>query len=487
MATNKATVISNFFWRFFERCGAQAVSIIVSIILARILSPSVYGTIALVTVFTTIMQAFVDSGMGSALIQKKDADDLDFSTVFYFNLLISILLYICMFFSAPFIADFYKIPELTPVVRVLSLNLIIAGARNIQQAYVSRNLIFKKFFFATLIATIFSAIIGIYMAYNDYGVWALVSQNISNTLIGTIIIWFTVKWKPKLIFSFNRLKYLFSYGWKLLASSLLDIFLRELRSLIIGKYYTKEDLAFYNRGELFPKTIIGNINTSINSVLFPTMSNIQDQPDTLKTITRRSISISTYIIAPCMVLLGACAEPIIRILLTDKWLESVFYLRVFCFSYCFYPIHTSNLNAIKALGRSDIFLKLEILKKIVVIIGLLSTVFISVKALAFSTIIIDIICQIINTWPNKKLLNYSYIDQMKDIVPSLLLSCFMGIAVYYLNYIELNLICLLIIQIIVGIIIYVTGSIIFKLEPYIYVLNTIKSFLSNYLKKNEHQ
>ncbi len=298
MTTNKATVISNFFWRFFERCGAQTVSIIVSIILARILTPSIYGTVALVTVFTTIMQVFVTSGLGSALIQKKDADDLDFSTVFYFNLAISILLYLVMFFLAPFIADFYKITELTPVIRVLSLNLIISGLRNIQQSYVSRNLIFKRFFFATLTATILSAIIGIYMAYNGYGVWALVAQNLTNVLFGTVVLWFTVNWRPKWLFSFERLKSLFSYGWKLLVSSLLEIFLRELSSLIIGKYYTKEDLAFYNRGELFPKTIVNNINSSIDSVLFPTMSKVQDNAATLKAITRRSISISTYIIAP---------------------------------------------------------------------------------------------------------------------------------------------------------------------------------------------
>ena len=478
MTTNKATVISNFFWRFFERCGYQAVSILVSIILARILSPSVYGTIALVTVFTTIMQVFVNSGLGSALIQKKDADDIDFSSVFYFNILMGLCLYICMFFAAPYIADFYKITELTPVIRVLSLNLIIAGLRNIQQSYVSRNLIFKRFFFATLTATILSAIIGIYMAYNGYGVWALVAQNLTNSIIGTVVLWLTVNWRPKWLFSFERLKSLFSYGWKLLASSVLNKFLTELGALIIGKYYTKEDLAFYNRGNLFPQTIVTNINTSIDSVLFPTMSKVQDNAATLKAITRRSISISTYIIAPCMVLLAACAESIIKIVLTEKWLESTFYLRVFCISNCFRPIHTANLNAIKALGRSDIFLKLEILKKCVTLIGLLSTAFISINALAYSTIFIDIICQLINSWPNKKLLYYSYIDQIKDIIPSLLLSCLMGIIVYYLNLLELNLVILLIIQIIVGFVIYAVGSILFKLEPYFYILNSVKSFIN---------
>lgn len=477
MATNKATVISNFFWRFFERCGAQTVSIIVSIILARILTPSIYGTVALVTVFTTIMQVFVDSGMGSALIQKKDADDLDFSTVFYFNLLMSILLYICMCFLAPFIADFYKITELTPVIRVLSLTLIVAGTRNIQQAFISKHLIFKKFFFATLSGTILAAIIGIWMAYNNYGVWALVAQSLTNVIIGTVVLWFTVSWRPKWLFSFERLKTLFSFGWKLLVSALLDTVYRDLRSLIIGKFYTKEDLAFYNRGEVFPKTIVNNINSSIDSVLFPTMAKAQDNPELVKSLTRRSISISSYIIIPCMVGLAACAEPLIKLILSEKWIESVFYLRIFCFTYAFWPIHTSNLNAIKAMGRSDLFLKLEIAKKIVGLIALLSTVFISVKAMAYSMLFTSIASQIINSWPNKKLLNYSYINQLIDIMPSLLLSSLMGTIVYCLNYFEFNLIHLLATQIVLGIIIYFIGSIFFKLEPYIYIANSVKSYI----------
>ena len=420
--TSKATVISNFFWRFFERCGAQVVSLIVSIILARILTPSIYGTIALVTVFTTILQVFVDSGLGSALIQKKDADDLDFSTVFYFNLLMSILIYVCMYFAAPFIADFYKIQELTPVVRVLSLTLIIGGARNIQQAYISKHLIFKKFFFATLTGTISSAIIGIWMAYNNYGVWALVAQNITNVIIGTLVLWFTVNWKPKLIFSFSRLKSLFSFSWKLLVSSLLEAIFKDLRSLIIGKVYAKEDLAFYNRGCSFPKIVSNNITTSIDSVLFPTMSQVQDQKESLKAMTRRSICITTYIIAPLMFGLSACAEPLITLILTEKWLESIFYLRVSCLTYSFFPIHTANLNAIKALGRSDLYLKLEIIKKIVSLVILFSTVFISVKVMALSLIVSSVASQIINSWPNKKLLNYGYTEQIKDLMPSIFLS-----------------------------------------------------------------
>ena len=237
----KSKVITNFIWRFAERLGAQGVSFIVSIILARLLEPEVYGTVALVTVITTIFQVFVDSGMGNALIQKKDADNLDFSSVFYFNFTVCIILYFGMWIMAPFIATFYEMPELTPLVRVISLTLIISGVKNVQQAYVSRNLLFKKFFFSTLGGTIFSAFLGIWMAYRGLGPWALVAQQLSNAAIDTLILWLTVKWRPQLVFSFFRLRELFAFGWKLLASSLLDTIYNNLRSLIIGKLYSSAD------------------------------------------------------------------------------------------------------------------------------------------------------------------------------------------------------------------------------------------------------
>ena len=473
------SVITNFLWRFLERCGAQIVSLIVSIVLARLLEPSVYGTIALVTVFITILQVFVDSGMGTALIQKKDTDNIDFSTVFYFNLTASLFLYLLIYIAAPYISVFYNLPELTPVIRVLSITLIIAGIRNIQQAYVSRNMIFKKFFYATLSGTISSAVVGIYLAYTGYGIWALVWQHITNVALGTIVLWATVNWRPTLNFSVTKLKELFSFGWKMLVSALLDTTYNNLRSLIIGKVYTKEDLAFYDRGNLFPHTIVNNLNASIDSVLLPAMANNQDNKARVKAMTRRSISTSIYIIAPCMAGLAACAEPIIRLILTEKWLPCVFFLRIFCFTYCFWPIHTANLNAIKALGRSDLFLMLEIYKKIVGLIALFATVWISVKAMAYSLLITSILNQIINASPNKFLLNYSYLDQLKDIFPSLLLAIFMGSSVYSLNFLQIETIPLLCIQIIAGILIYVIGSKLLHIETFDYLITTITTFLNS--------
>ena len=480
--SGSTTVFSNFLWRFLERCGAQGVTLIVSVVLARLLDPAVYGTVALVTVFTTLMQVFVDSGMGSALIQKKDADDLDFSSVFYFNLVMCSLLYVGMFFAAPLIANFYEKPELVPLVRVMSLILIISGLKNIQQAYVSKHLMFKKFFFATLGGTIGAAAIGIFLAYKGYGVWALVAQNLFNAAVDTIILWITVKWRPKWMFSFSRLKGLLSYGWKLLVSALLDTGYKELRQLIIGKLYTSEDLAFYNKGSQFPKLIVTNVNASIDSVLLPTMSKEQENRERVRAMTRRAIKTSTYIMMPLMMGLAVCAEPLVRLAITEKWLPAVFFLRIFCFTYAFYPIHTANLNAIKAVGRSDLFLKLEIVKKILGLSVLVATMFISVKAMALSLLFTSICSQVVNSWPNKKLLDYSFLDQWKDMMPQIGLSCLMGAIVYCVHFLHLNDWLTLLIQVPLGGLIYIGGSKLFRIDSFEYVLGIAKGYLK---KKKE--
>lgn len=477
----KSKVFSNLFWRFLERSGAQGVTFIVSIVLARLLDTELYGTVALVTVFTAIMQVFVDSGMGNALIQKKDADDLDFSSVFYFNIFSCMVLYLITFFCAPIIAGFYAMPELTPVIRVLGIVIIISGVKNIQQAYVSRNLLFKKFFFSTLGGTIGAAVVGIVMAHLGYGIWALVAQMVFNVLVDTVILWITVKWRPKKMFSFQRLKVLFSYGWKLLVSSLIDTGYRELIQLIIGKMYTSNDLAFYNRGDQFPKVIVTNVNISIDSVLLPTMSKEQDDRERIKAMTRRSITMSTYIMMPMMVGLAVCAEPLVSLILTDKWLPCIPFLRIFCFTYAFHPIHAANLNAIKAVGRSDLFLKLEIIKKIVGLAAILSTLWFGVMAMAYSLLITTFLHQIINSYPNKKLLNYSYFEQIKDMLPQIGLSVFMGIVVFFVQFVPLGNILTLVVQVSLGTVVYVVGSKLLHIDSFEYLINTIKGFIN---KKN---
>ena len=473
----KMKTTSNLIWRFAERCGAQGVSFVVSIVLARQLAPELYGTVAVVTVITTILQVFVDSGMGNALIQKKDADDLDFSTVFYFNFTVCIVLYVGMFFAAPAIAYFYNKPELTSLVRVISLTLVIAGMKNIQQAYVSRNMLFKRFFYATIGGTIFSAVLGITMAYLGFGCWALVAQQLSNAAIDTLILWITVKWRPKWMFSFERLKGLFSYGWKLLVSALLDTGYNNLRQLIIGKFYSSSDLAFYNKGKQFPSLIVTNINTSIDSVLLPVMAQEKDNSIRVKNMTRKAIRTSSYIMWPLMVGLAVVAEPLISLMLTDKWLPCVPYLRIFCFTYALWPIHTANLNAIKAMGRSNIFLKLEIIKKIIGVISIIVTLPFGVFAIALGYMATGPVSAMVNAYPNKKLLNYSFREQLNDLIPFFLMSGIMGVSVWPIQLLSLPKIVIILIQVFVGGTVYVAESKLFHIDIFDECLNMVKRFL----------
>ena len=338
---NRFSVLSNLIWRFAERTGAQLVSFVVSMVIARILEPEAFGVVSIMTVFINILQVFIDNGLGTSLVQKKDADDLDFSTAFYSNLVICAMLYLILFFAAPFIQSFYHYDNLVSYIRVLSIVILISGVKNIQQAYVSRNLIFKRFFFATLGGTIGAGVLGIFMALKGFGVWALIAQHLFNTTVDTLILWLTVKWRPKKLFSFERLKGLFSFGWKLVVSSLIESVYANLRQMVIGKIYSPSDLAFYNRGKQFPDTVCANINSSIDSVLFPSMSKKQDNKQELKKMTRTSIKTSTYIMAPLMMGLAFTANNVVTLILTDKWAPCVPFLRIFCITLMFYPIHTA--------------------------------------------------------------------------------------------------------------------------------------------------
>ncbi|MBR3933210.1 MAG: lipopolysaccharide biosynthesis protein [Clostridia bacterium] len=469
-------------WMFMERVAAQLVSFIVSIILARLLLPSDYGVVSLVMVFITLCNVFVDGGFGNALVQKKDADDTDFSSVFYFSFFLSVVLYIGIFIFAPYLARFYKMPIITSVVRVMGLRLIIASFNSIQKAFVSRRLQFKKFFWSTIIGTVISAAVGIIMAYKGMGVWALVGQYLTNTVIDTIVLFITVRWYPKLAFSFSRMKKLVSYGWKVLVTALVDTFYEDFRSLYIGKLYTAQDLAYYTRGKQFPYLVINNINSSISSVLFPVMSKKQDSNIELRVLIRRSLKTGSYVIMPLMFGLAAIAKPLVLFLLTEKWLPCVPFLQILCFNAALMPIQTANIQAIYAMGRSDIVLRLNIIKKTLGFLIVLLSAQISVLAMAYGGIVTGLMCSIVNAFPNRRLINYSYIDQIKDILPSVLASAVMALGVLAVELLELSSIYTLIIQIIIGIVLYIVISVIFKIESFRYILDTLKSML-NKMKK----
>ena len=480
MAFTKRDVFINFIWKFAERSGSQVISFVVTIILARLLMPSDYGTVALVMVFLTILQVFADSGFGVALIQKKNADDIDFSSVFYVNIAVGTLLYVIMWLAAPMIASFYGMPDLVALVRVMSLVLLINSLRNVQQAYVSKHMIFKRFFYATLGGSIVSAAVGISMAYLGFGVWALVAQQLANSAIGTAILWFTVDWRPKLVCSLDRLNGLFSFGWKMLSSALLDTGYQQLWQLIIGKLYSPSDLAFFNQGQKFPNLIVTNINASIDSILLPTMASEQDHRERVRDMTRRAIKTSIFIMAPMMMVLAFSSTNVVTLVLTEKWLPCVPFLCIFCINYMFWPVHTANLNAINALGRSDIFLKLEIIKKALGLSVLFFTMQYGVMAMAYGMLLTGVLSQIINSWPNRKLLGYGYLHQLRDLLPSIALAVIAGAAAYGVGIMQLpiHLVLVIALQVIVGAVTYLALSYLFHIDSLLYLFQVIKPLIA---------
>lgn len=479
----KKKVFSGMIWAFGEQFAAQAVSFILSVILARLLMPDEYGTITMVLVFINIANVFVTNGFGEALVQRKNATDEDFTTVFYCSLAVAVFLYSVLYITAPLIATFYDSPELALVLRVLSLKLPIASINSIQRAYVQKNMQFKKFFFSTLGGTILSGVLGIFMAYKGFGVWALVAQYMSNSCVATIVMFFTVRWKPKLIFCKSSAKELIKYAWKLTAASLINTVYNELRSLIIGKKYSSSDLAYYNKGNHIPSLAITNINSAISTVIFPAMSQCNNAPNRLKAITRRSMKVAAFVIFPVMGGIIGVGESLIRLLLTEKWIPCVPYLYMACMYWACQPVQTANWQVIKAMGRSDLALRLEIYKKVIGFLLVFVSIPFGVEAIAASNVLFAIISMLINIIPNKKLINYSIREQMLDLAPSFISSVVMCLVVLEVGNIVLPDIVLIPVQVAIGIGIYVFCSVLLRNDSFSYILDILKGYTAKRRKK----
>ena len=483
MQANGKTVIYNFLWRFGERITAQFITFFVSIILARIIAPSDYGAVAIIIVVINLANVIVNNGFATALIQKKDADDIDFSSVFYFTLCFSLLIYILLYIVAPLISDWYSLPILAPTLRVLGLRIIIGAVNSVQQSYVSRHMMFKKFFWSTLGGTIASAIIGIILAYSGFGVWAIVMQYLINTTVDTIVLWFTVKWRPKIVFSFLRLKELIGFGWKLLASALLGTIYDDLRALIIGKVYTTEDLAFYSKGSQFPSLIMKNVNTSVTSVSFPILSQLQDNYSTLAQRNKRLVNLLTLIISPLLFGLAALAEPLVSLILTDKWLPCVIYIRLWCIFYLISSLYTTYLQSFKAIGKSGLSLTMELIDDIIGIILVIQFFRIGVVAISIVTITSRAIAMIVSMAVYSKIFHVKLIDQVKDISKPITISVCMSIAVFFAGKLPFNCFLLLAVQVFVGLIFYCIVCFMFKLPEFMYLLNLLKVSFANKIPK----
>lgn len=472
--------ISAFIWKLLERFGYLGAQFILQIILARILSPQNYGTLSLMMIFTTIANVFIQTGFNTALIQNKDVTDEDYSSVFWVSLVVASVIYAIMFFSAPAIAVFYNMPDIVQPLRVLSLILFPGAINSIQLAKVSKELDFKKVFVSNIGSVIISGVVGIAVAVLGGGLWALVIQSLLQITIACFIMFFSVKWFPRFVFNVNRIRILLKFGWKMLVSQLIDTIYIDIYSLVMGKKYNEATLGFYNRGKQFPQFIISGINGAVQSVILPTMSSKQDDKGQIKSMMRTSVMLSSYIVFPMMAGLAAVASPLISILLTDKWLPCVPYLQICCFTMAFYPVHSCNLQAINAMGRSDVFLKLEIIKKTYGIAFLIFAlaVFDSPIAIAAMGIVSTMISSFVNAFPNKKLIGYSYLEQMKDILPAFAISLIMLAVVLTLGYVMPFAPMLeFVIQIVVGVIVYIALSAVLRVEAFALTMNILKGFL----------
>lgn len=432
-------------WSAIGRFSTQGVGFVIGVILARLLSPADYGIIGMVSIFFAIAGTFIDSGLGSALIRKKDCTDVDYSTAFYFNAVVGLICCIVLLLAAPFVADFFNIPILADIVVVMSINMFISSLSIVQGARLTAAIDFKTQAKISLITTVFSGVVGITMAYNGFGVWSLVWQGVFANILRTVLLVSFTKWYPKWLFSKDSFKYLFNFGSKILTASLLHTIYSNLSTLIIGKYYTAKDLGFYARGESMANLPSTNITSILGSVTYPILSKIQDDDERLINVYRKYIAITSMVIFFGMLLLAALAKPLILALLTEKWLPSVIFLQVFCFALMFDHICQLNLNILYVKGRSDLVLRLEVIKKTISISMLIAAIPFGVLAICLSRVIYTQIAVIINTFYTGKLFALGYLTQLRDFIKYLMFSVIAVVPAFMLTYTTLYPIIVLVI------------------------------------------
>lgn len=475
----KRKAFTGVLWKFLERFIAQGISLIVSIVIARILSPTEYSVIGIVNVFFTFANIFITSGLNTALIQKKDADSIDYSTVLYTSLFFSVVMYMLLFFLAPFIANLYHQELLLPMIRIMGISLPITAIKAVWCSYISSNLMFRKFFFATLGGTLVSGVLGIYMAVNGFGAWSLIVQQMSNTFIDTIILIITTRIGISCCVSIERLKSLFSYSWKLFVSSLFGAVFSEISPLVIGLRFNASDLSYYTKGKSFPSMLSTTATSTLSAVLFPVLTKYQESKEKILAYTRLYMRLASFVIFPLMLGLFAVSDNFIRVVLTEKWLPASYYLKLFCLCNMFDVVAIGNCETIKAIGRSDVYLKIEIIKK-TCYFAILSVFLIlseSPQVLALAYIACTIVQVAVNSFPNVKLIQYRYKDQFIDLMPNLGMAVIMCIITVFIGTILPSNIVGLILQIFVGIISFVIICVMFQNTSFYYFLNNWKTIM----------
>ena len=450
----RSKTIKGVGWSAADAILGQGVSFIVGLVLARLLSPSEYGLIGIVMIFVTVLGSIVDSGFSQALIRKQNANDDDYNTMFYTNLMVSIVLYGGLALSSHFIAQFFARDELIVLIPVMGLIVIINSLSLVQYTILTKRIDFKTKTKVSLISSLTSGICGIICAYMGMGVWALVVQKLLQQLLYTIFLWIYNRWWPKLKFSRDSFGYMWGFGWKLLLSGLLNNIWNQLYQVVVGKFYNPATLGQYSRAKEYANIFSSNLTMIVQRVSYPVLSNIQDDEERMVAAYRKVIKMTMFVTAICMISLGAVSEPLIVTLIGDKWLESATYLPLICISMSLYPLHAINLNMLQVQGRSDIFLYLEIIKKILSVGPIYLGIFVSIKAMLWGTIVTGIIAFFLNTYYTGKKLHYTSFMQLKDVSGSYLIAAIIAVSVYFLKLLPLSCYTILAIQILVGTVVF---------------------------------
>lgn len=459
---NKAA--KGIFWSSVDRFSSQGLQFVFGILIARLLLPSDYGVVAMLGIFMAISQTFIDSGFGAALIRKTDRTEVDFSTVFYFNVAVALLAYGLLWLASPYIAAFYNIPMLDAVTKVVALHLVINALSGIHGTKLSIAINFKTLAKISLTVTLLTGVVGLWMAYNGYGVWALVVQALFGSALRCALLWLFVRWMPGWVFSWRSFRELFAFGSKMLASALLDTTYNNIYTIVIGKRFSSTSLGVYSRADSLAQYPSSNITGVLQNVTFPVLSSIQDDTERLGNAYKRFLRMSAFVVFPLMIGLAAVADPLIRLVLTDKWAGSIYLLQIICFDMMWYPIHAINLNLLQVKGRSDYFLKLEIIKKTLGVVTLCATIPLGLVAMCYGRVFISVVCLGLNTYYTKKLVDYGFVKQMRELTHIFVHAMVMGVLVWLLVQSPLSQGLKLLTGVVAGGLYYIIGAYLMKFE-----------------------
>lgn len=479
----KDKTVKGVAWSAIDSVAQYIVSFVVSIVLARLLTPDDYGLIGIIAIFTAICNTLINGGFTSALIRKKDITDEDYNTAFIINFGMSVVLYVLIFICSPLIANFFARVELVSLTRVASLGIIIGAIGIVQQTRLTKKIDFKSQTKISVLSSIISGLVGIVMALLGFGVWSLVAQLLLSQLLRTVLLWLVNRWIPNLHFSASSFKDLFGFGWKIMVSGLLNTIWNELYQVVVGKFYSPATLGQYTRAKQFSQLFSTNITTVVQRVTYPVLSNIQDDKERMVSAYRHIIKITMFITAICMLWVGAVSEPLLYCLIGEKWLEAASYLPLICISMSLYPLHAINLNMLQVQGRSDLFLILEIIKKIIALGPLFVGAFIGILPMLYTNILTGIISYFLNSYYTGRYLGYSSFKQLKDIAPSYVLAVMIAVPVWFMKYISISYWVILPLQIIVGASIFFVSCKVFRMSEYSEVIKILNPFLLK-IKRN---